>query len=97
MSRRLKLEAWLHARREAWRAAFVKGPITSFTFEFVSFGVKQAWASLFGGFWGTWPKPMQWLGLAVGFAGIVLLGALGFASNALLALAEQRLLKWQRP
>ena len=31
------------------------------------------------------------------FAGIVLLGALGFASNALLALAEQRLLKWQRP
>jgi ABC-type nitrate/sulfonate/bicarbonate transport system permease component len=31
------------------------------------------------------------------FAGIVLLGALGFASNALLALADQRLLKWQRP
>ena len=31
------------------------------------------------------------------FAGIVLLGALGFATNALLALAEQRLLQWQRP
>lgn len=31
------------------------------------------------------------------FAGIVLLGALGFASNGLLALAEQRLLQWQRP
>jgi ABC-type nitrate/sulfonate/bicarbonate transport system permease component len=31
------------------------------------------------------------------FAGIVLLGALGFASNALLAVAERRLLKWQRP
>ena len=31
------------------------------------------------------------------FAGIVLLGALGFASNAALALAERRLLKWQRP
>lgn len=30
------------------------------------------------------------------FAGIVLLGALGFASNALLALAERRLLRWQR-
>ena len=29
------------------------------------------------------------------FAGIALLGALGFASNALLAVAEQRLLKWQ--
>ena len=31
------------------------------------------------------------------FAGIVLLGALGFASNVLLALAERRLLRWQRP
>lgn len=31
------------------------------------------------------------------FAGIALLGALGFASNALLALFERRLLKWQRP
>lgn len=31
------------------------------------------------------------------FAGIALLGALGFASNALLALAERRLLQWQRP
>lgn len=30
------------------------------------------------------------------FAGIILLGALGFASNALLALAERRLLRWQR-
>lgn len=49
MSRRLKLEAWLHRRREAWRAAFVRGPATGFAFEFVSFGVKQAWACLFGG------------------------------------------------
>jgi len=49
MSRRLKLEGWLHARREAWRAAFVRGPFTAFVFEFVSFGVKEAWACLFGG------------------------------------------------
>jgi len=49
MSRRLKLEAWLHTRREAWRAEFVRGPATGFLFEFVSFGVKQAWACLFGG------------------------------------------------
>jgi uncharacterized membrane protein YoaT (DUF817 family) len=48
-SRRLALEHWLHARREAWRAAFVRGPVTGFLFEFVSFGVKQAWACLFGG------------------------------------------------
>ncbi len=31
------------------------------------------------------------------FAGIVLLGLIGLASNALLALAERRLLKWQSP
>lgn len=31
------------------------------------------------------------------FAGIVLLGAVGFTSNALLALAERRLLNWQQP
>jgi len=49
MSRRLQLETWLHARREAWRAAFVSGPATGFLFEFVSFGIKQAWACLFGG------------------------------------------------
>lgn len=29
------------------------------------------------------------------FAGVLLLGAIGFASNALLALAERRLLRWQ--
>ena len=31
------------------------------------------------------------------FAGIVLLGAIGFVSNAALAAAERRLLSWQRP
>jgi len=31
------------------------------------------------------------------FAGIVLLGLIGFVSNALLALAEKKLLRWQRP
>ncbi|MET3392841.1 ABC-type nitrate/sulfonate/bicarbonate transport system permease component [Variovorax sp. 1140] len=31
------------------------------------------------------------------FAGIVLLGLIGFASNALLAFAERRLLRWQLP
>jgi ABC-type nitrate/sulfonate/bicarbonate transport system permease component len=31
------------------------------------------------------------------FAGIVLLGALGFATNALLAWAERHLLRWQHP
>jgi ABC-type nitrate/sulfonate/bicarbonate transport system permease component len=31
------------------------------------------------------------------FAGIALLGAIGFVSNALLAVAEKRLLRWQHP
>jgi sulfonate transport system permease protein len=31
------------------------------------------------------------------FAGIALLGLIGFASNALLAFAEKRLLRWQQP
>ncbi len=31
------------------------------------------------------------------FAGIALLGLIGFAANALLALAERRLLRWQKP
>ena len=31
------------------------------------------------------------------FAGIALLGLIGFTSNALLALAEKKLLRWQRP
>ncbi|WP_421791969.1 DUF817 domain-containing protein [Hyphobacterium sp.] len=39
----------MHARREAWRAAYVRGPVTQFLFEFISFGIKQAWACLFGG------------------------------------------------
>lgn len=43
------LRAALTRRREALRAGFVKGPVTSGVFEFVAFGVKQAWACLFGG------------------------------------------------
>lgn len=31
------------------------------------------WAALFGGFWGLWPSRSEWLGLAVGFAGLILL------------------------
>ena len=41
--------AYLHRRREALHARFVSGPISQAIFEFVSFGIKQAWACLFGG------------------------------------------------
>ncbi len=46
---RAELEIWLHARREALRAFAVRGPVTQGLFEFVAFGIKQAWACLFGG------------------------------------------------
>lgn len=48
-SRLAGLETWLHARRESLRAWFVRGPVTLGLFEFVAFGIKQAWACLFGG------------------------------------------------
>lgn len=38
----------LHEAREALRARNVKGPASQAAFEFVSFGIKQAWACLFG-------------------------------------------------
>jgi len=31
------------------------------------------WAALFFGLWGRWPKRLEWLGLGLGFAGVVLL------------------------
>jgi len=39
---------FLHNRREALRTRYVKGPISLGFFEFLSFGVKQAWACIFG-------------------------------------------------
>ena len=40
---------FLHRRRAALHKRFVRGGISQFIFEFVSFGIKQAWACLFGG------------------------------------------------
>lgn len=31
------------------------------------------WAALFAGLWGKWPRRLEWAGIAIGFAGIVLL------------------------
>lgn len=44
-----RLRARLHAEREALRARWVRGPWSLGVFEFISFGIKQAWACLFGG------------------------------------------------
>ncbi len=43
------LRARLHAAREGLRARWVRGAWSLAAFEFISFGVKQAWACLFGG------------------------------------------------
>lgn len=44
------------------------------------------WAALAGGIWGQWPARLQWLGLVIGFAGIVLLNLDGeFAAHPLAA------------
>lgn len=44
-----RLRLRLHAGREALRTRWVKGPWSLGLFEFISFGIKQAWACLFGG------------------------------------------------
>lgn len=44
------------------------------------------WAALAGGIWGVWPARLHWLGLGLGFAGILLLNLDGdFAANPLSA------------
>jgi drug/metabolite transporter (DMT)-like permease len=35
------------------------------------------WSALFAGLWGQWPRRMEWVGLAVGFGGVVLLSVEG--------------------
>lgn len=40
---------FLHAQKAALQTRFVRGPWTLAIFEFVAFGVKQAWACIFGG------------------------------------------------
>jgi uncharacterized membrane protein YoaT (DUF817 family) len=42
------LESRLHALRGTLHARFVRGPWSLAVFEFVAFGIKQAWACLFG-------------------------------------------------
>ncbi len=44
-----RLRDRLHAERESLRARWVKGPVSLGVFEFISFGIKQAWACIFGG------------------------------------------------
>ncbi len=40
---------WLHTQKTALQARFVTGPFSLATFEFLAFGIKQAWACIFGG------------------------------------------------
>ncbi len=42
-------QEFLHQQRAALHQRFVRGRASQFVFEFISFGIKQAWACLFGG------------------------------------------------
>jgi drug/metabolite transporter (DMT)-like permease len=77
---------WPTARE--WRSAAIIG-VLLFTFgnggvvvaeKYVSAGLTATgvatmplWAALFSGLWGRWPARMEWVGIAIGFCGIVLL------------------------
>jgi len=46
------------------------------------------WTALFAGFWGRWPTRIEWLGLGVGFVGVILLNlGNGMWTNPLGAIA----------
>lgn len=44
-----RLQRRLHDARAALHARWVRGPVSQAAFEFLAFGIKQAWACLFGG------------------------------------------------
>jgi drug/metabolite transporter (DMT)-like permease len=48
----------------------------------VAVAAMPLFAAVFGGLYGQWPRRMEWLGLAVGFAGVVLLNLGGGMSGA---------------
>lgn len=48
-ARRWDPRAWLTGAREQLRAQAVRGPLSAAAYEFLAFGIKQAWACLFGG------------------------------------------------
>lgn len=50
----------------------------------LALGAIPLWASLFSGLFGRWPRPVEWCGLGIGFAGLVLLNLEnGFHANLL--------------
>src|SRR5215472_9988655 len=74
--------------RKEWAAALVLGALllvggnggVVFAEQWVASGLAALgiaavplWAALFFGLWGRWPRRLEWLGLGLGFAGVVLL------------------------
>lgn len=49
MARFNQISDWLSVQREALRDRAVQGPVSAGLFEFLSFGIKQGWACIFGG------------------------------------------------
>lgn len=78
--------------RDQWKGAGIVGALllvggnggVSFAEQWVASGIAALgvastplWAALFAGLWGRWPVRLEWLGLALGFAGVVLLNLEG--------------------
>ena len=84
----LRLRGVPSPSRKEWAAAIVLGALllvggnggVVFAEQWVASGlaalgiaVVPLWAALFFGLWGRWPRRLEWLGLGLGFAGVVLL------------------------
>lgn len=95
----LRLRGSAGPTRSQWLAAIVVGGLllvagnggVVFAEQWVSSGLAALalgaiplWTALFSGLFGRWPKPIEWFGLALGFAGLVLLNLEnGFRANPL--------------
>lgn len=88
----LRLRGQRAPARSQWVGAGIVGALllvggnggVSFAEQWVASGIAALgvastplWAALFAGLWGRWPVRLEWLGLALGFTGVVLLNLEG--------------------
>lgn len=88
----LRVRGAPHPTRVEWRSAALVGTLlilggnsgVAFAEQWVASGVAAVvvattpiWVALFAGLWGQWPTRLEWAGLALGLAGVVLLNTGG--------------------
>lgn len=84
----LRLRGAPHPTRAEWRSGFLVGALLlvigngaiAMSEQWVASGLAAVmvalmplWAALFGGLWGEWPRRLEWIGLGLGAAGVVLM------------------------